>query len=255
MWAIVLFLGATLVAYVAVGRLVGHWTWGLAGALLFVSAPELGSISFILRPDAVVAGLCLGIGYLVATAFEQRSALRYTAAAALLGFAMTWKLTAIGMAVPLAVAAVWRTWDRTGSGTSRARPRPSPGGMRSGSYPSPAVWLLLCYVFNRERLPILQTDDQLTLLVTGATLVLGYAGFAWLAERFAIPWVDRIFRLFYAWLMLAFVVGLLSTGDADPRRRRPDARLDEGHAHGWARQRGGRSLRQLQSRTPYAATR
>jgi hypothetical protein len=208
-WAIALFLGATLVAYLAVGRLLGHWTWGLAGALLFVTAPELGSISFILRPDAVVAGLCLGIGYLVATAFEQRSALLYTAAAALLGFAMTWKLTAVGMAVPLAVAAVWRypgpEWFREVARSLAAFAR------RHAAWLAPAslLWLVLCYLFNRDRLPILQTDDQRTLLVTGATFLLGYAGFAWLAERFAIPWADRIFRLFYAWLMLAFVVGLL----------------------------------------------
>jgi hypothetical protein len=80
-WAIALFLGATLIAYVVVALLLGHWTWGLAGSLLIVSAPGLGPSSFLLRPDSALAGLCLGVGFLTVTAFDKRSALRYTAAA------------------------------------------------------------------------------------------------------------------------------------------------------------------------------
>ena len=207
-WAIGIFLLSTLIVYVAVGRLLGHWTWGLAGGLLFVSAPGLGPISFILRPDAMVAALCLAVGFFAVTGFERRSALRYTAAAALLGFALTWKLVAIGMVVPLAVAALWRVpgpqwFGEVGRGLgTRVR--------RHALWLAPLAfaWLVLCIVFNRERLPIVQTADQREILVGGATLLLGYAGLAFVAERFRIPWADRIFRLVYAWLLLAFVVGL-----------------------------------------------
>ena len=207
-WAIALFLGATLLVNFVVTRLLGHWTLGLSGSLVFVSAPELGVISFLLRPDAVLAALCLAVGYLMVPAFERRSALRYTGAAALLGLAMTVKLTAVGMVVPLAVAVVWRTpgpeWFRSLAGTVTAWVR------RNALWlvPTSLVWFVLCWLFNRERLPIVQTDDQRSTLVDGATFLGGYALLAFATERFRIPWADRIFRLVYAWLMLAFVVGM-----------------------------------------------
>jgi hypothetical protein len=207
-WAIGLFLLSTLIVYLAVGRLLGHWTWGLAGALLFVSAPGLGPISFILRPDAMVAALCVAVGFFAVTGFERASALRYTAAAALLGFAMTWKLVAIGMVVPLVVAALWHSpgpdWFREVGRGLRSRARRHVFWLA----PLAVAWLVLCIVFNRERLPIVQTDDQREILVGGATLLLGYAALAFVAERFRVPWAERVFRLVYAWLGLAFVVGL-----------------------------------------------
>jgi hypothetical protein len=121
---------------------------------------------------------------------------------------MTWKLNAVGMVVPLAVAALWRFPGPgsfgvvAGSLASRARQH------AAWLVPVTALWLVLCVLFNRERLPILQTDDQRTLLVTGATFLLGYAGFAFIPSDREIPWADRIFRLFYAWLLLALVVVL-----------------------------------------------
>jgi hypothetical protein len=207
-WAMILFLGATLLVYAVVRRLLGHWTWGLAGSVLFVTAPGLATVSLLLRPDWALAALCLGAGYFTVTAFDHRSPTRYTAAAMLLGFAMTMKLAAIGMAVPLAVAAVWRSpdsgWLRRISTTVAPRARRHVLWL----VPTAVVWVVLCWIFNRERLPIIQTDDQRAILINGATFLGGYALFAWLVERFRIPWADRIFRLFYAWLMLAFVVGL-----------------------------------------------
>ena len=207
-WAIALFLGATLLVYVLVGRLLGHWIWGLAGSLVFVSAPGLGAISFLLRPDAALSALCLAVGFLVARGFDGRSTLHYTGAAALLGFAMTVKLTAVAMLVPLVVAVVWRPPARGWFGSSV-------GALASWGRkhvlwlaPSIVAWLVLCFVFNRERTPIVQTDDQRAVLVNSAAFLLGYTAFAFATERFHIPWADRIFRLSYAWLMLAFVVGL-----------------------------------------------
>jgi hypothetical protein len=207
-WAIALFLGATLLVYVVVARLLGHWTWGLAGSLAFVSAPGLGAISFLLRPDPALAALCLAIGYLTVTGFDRRSTLRYTGAAALLGFTMTVKLSAAGMIVPLILAAAWRApgtnWFRDLMRTLGSWARAN----ASWLVPAALVWFVLCVVFNRERLPIVQTDDQRSILVNGGTFLVGYTLFAFATERFRIPWADRIFRLAYAWLMLAFVVGM-----------------------------------------------
>jgi len=207
-WAIALFLGATLVVYLLVGRLLGHWTWGLAGSLLFLAAPGLGPVSFILRPDAALAALCLAVGFLTVRGFDGRSALYYTGAAAVLGLALTVKIPALGMAVPLIVAAAWRA---PGEQWFAECTRPAIAWTRRNArwlVPTLIAWAILCWVFNRERTPIVQTDDQRAVLVTGATFIGGYALFAYATERFRIPWADRIFRLSYAWLMVAFVLGL-----------------------------------------------
>jgi len=207
-WAVSLFLAATLLVYAVASRLLGHWTWGLAASLVFLVAPGLATISFLLRPDSILSALCLVVGYLTVTAFEHRSPLRYTAAAGLLGLAMTVKLTAVGMALPLVVAAAWkppgRHWFREMRSTVSVRAR------RHALWlvPTAIVWIALCWIFNRERLPIVQTDDQRSILLTGATFIGGYALFAVVVERLRIPWADRIFRVFFAWLMLAFAAGL-----------------------------------------------
>ena len=207
-WAIALFLGATLLVYLLVGRLLAHWIFGLAGSLVFLAAPGIGPVSFILRPDAALAALCLAVGFLTVRAFEGGRTIYYTGAAALLGFAMTMKLTAIGMAVPLIVAAVWRA---PGPGWFGETARPLASWARRNAVwlvPALVTWGVLCVIFNRERTPIVQTDDQRAVLLTIGTFLVGYALFAFVTEHFRIPWADRIFRLSYAWMLLAFVVGL-----------------------------------------------
>ena len=207
-WAMFLFIGSALLVYALVARLLGHWTWGVAGTLIFLSAPGLAAISFLLRPDAALAALCLAVGYLTVTAFEPRSAIRYLSAAVLLGLALTFKLPAIAMALPLVVAVAWkppeRPWLRDTWSLVSAFVR------RHALWivPLAVAWFVLCWVFNRERIPIVQTDDQRSILVNGATVIGGYAILAVVSERFRIPWADRIFRVFYALLAVAFVVGL-----------------------------------------------
>ncbi|HSI97207.1 MAG TPA: glycosyltransferase family 39 protein, partial [Gaiellaceae bacterium] len=165
-WALFLFFGSALLVFALVSRLLGHWSWGLAGAVLFVSAPSLAAISFLLRPDNALAALCLLVGYLAATGWERRSAARYTAAALLLGLAMTVKLSAVGMVVPLLLVVAWRPpetgWFRETTSTLARLAR----RYALWLVPAAVAWLALCWVFNRERTPILQTDDQRSLLVT-----------------------------------------------------------------------------------------
>lgn len=206
-WALVLFFGGTVLVFALVSRLLGHWTWGLAGSLLFISAPSLAAISHVLRPDAALAALCLAVGFLVITGFERRSAGRYSAAGMLLGLAMTFKITAVGMAVPLVVAAVWRP---PGADSFRPLMAAAKRGVRRHAVwllPA-ALWLALCWIFNRERLPVVQTDDQRSILVNGATFLGAYALFALLVAKWRIPWADRVFRLSYLLIMIAFVAGL-----------------------------------------------
>jgi hypothetical protein len=207
-WAILLFLAATLLVYLLVGRLLGHWTWGLAGSLIFLAAPGLGPVSFILRPDAILAALCLAVGYLTVRGFDERNTLFYTGAAVVLGLALTVKIPAIGMVVPLVVAVVSRApgerWFAECTGPLIAWARRNAVWVAATLF----AWAILCWLFNRERIPIVQTDDQRSILVTGATFLGGYALLAYAAQRFRVPWADRLFRLSYAWLMLAFVVGI-----------------------------------------------
>jgi hypothetical protein len=207
-WAILQYVGGALLVFATIGRFFRHWTWGFAAAVLFLAAPGLAEISTLLRPDAAVAALCLAVGVVTAAAFESRSALRYVAAAALLGFAITYKLPALGLVVPLALAAAlrpprpgwWPDLWRAAKETTRRH--------RRWLVPAAAVWLALSVVFNRERLPIVTTDDQRDVLTSGATLLVGYLGFAFAAQRLRIPWANRVFVPFYGLVLLAFVAGL-----------------------------------------------
>ena len=207
-WALLVFFGATLLTYVVVQRLLGHWSWGVAGSVLFVSTPALAPIAYYLRPDAALAALCLAAGYLTATGFERRSALRYTAAAIVLGLALTVKIPAVGMVLPLAVAVAWRPPPRQWAGEALKDMRRRLRRNLWWLAPVALGWLVLCWVFNRERTPLVQTDDQRDILINGAVIIAGYGLLALIAERMRIPWADRIFRLFYAWLLVAFVLGI-----------------------------------------------
>ena len=62
----------------------------------------------MLSSDAALSALYLAVGYLVARGFDGRSTLHHTGAGVLVGFAMTVKLTAVAVLVPLVVAVVWR---------------------------------------------------------------------------------------------------------------------------------------------------
>src|SRR5919106_2279851 len=88
-------VGGALLAFLLMAKLLGHWTWGLAGGLLFVAAPKLVEHTYNLRPDTAVAALSLAVAYLVATALERKSPPRLLAAAFVLDFAVTMKLVAV----------------------------------------------------------------------------------------------------------------------------------------------------------------
>jgi hypothetical protein len=105
-WAIVFYLLGAALSYILIGRLFGHWLWALASGLLWISATALAPLSIQYRPDVVLAILLLVIGYLTIRAFERRDAVLYGLAALVLGFAMMVKVTAVGLAVPLLLAAV-----------------------------------------------------------------------------------------------------------------------------------------------------
>jgi hypothetical protein len=71
--AIAFYLLGAALAFVFAARLFGHWTWGLANGLLWVAAPGLVAMSIQLRPDVLLAVLCLVFAFAVARAVERRS--------------------------------------------------------------------------------------------------------------------------------------------------------------------------------------
>jgi Dolichyl-phosphate-mannose-protein mannosyltransferase len=206
-WAVLVWIAGALLVYWAVGRFLGHWTWGLAGGLLYLCAPALVDHAFGLRPDSPLSALCAAIAVLIAVGFTQRRAAAYAWAAALLGLALTFKTPAIFMAVPLIVAAVWRPpadgWGRPFAGNTLR-------WLRRHVYwlvPLAAVWTYICYLFNRERLPVFTNDPQRHAALNWLLVLVFFLVAGFVADRFRIGIVRRVFSVFTALVVVAFTLG------------------------------------------------
>jgi hypothetical protein len=103
-----LYLAGVALTFVLLARLLGHWTWGLAGSLLWLAVPGLQPMAIQLRPDVALALCCLVFAYLIGQAVEARDARLYAGAAFAAGVGLMLKLHAIGLLVPLELAVVWR---------------------------------------------------------------------------------------------------------------------------------------------------
>lgn len=171
-FAILFFVAGVLLAFVAVGRLLGGRWWGVAAALLFASASGLPAGSIQLQPDVPFTALVLAVGYLVVQAADRRDPRLYALAAFTLGLAATLRAQAVGMLVPFAVALV-------------ARPPETSTLLDDGRrwlqrYRTPllaffAVWVLFCVTFDRSRLPIRTTHGQAAALRWIGLAALAYA--------------------------------------------------------------------------------
>jgi hypothetical protein len=208
-WAIVLFVGGALLVTHLLGKLLGHWTWGVAGGLLYLATPGVAEIAHRLRPDTFLAALAIAIVYLVVTGFERRGALRYVAAAALFGFAMTWKISIVWAALPIAVAALWHAPEPSWPRDARAFVARSWRQHRVWLVPVAAAWVTLAVLFNRERLPVITNDDQEAVVVNGLALLIGFAVATFVTQRFRIPWAEQIFTPLSSTMLVAFALGVL----------------------------------------------
>jgi hypothetical protein len=206
-WAILLWVAGALLVYWAVGRFLGHWTWGLAGGLLYLCAPGLVDRAFGLRPDSPLSALCAMVGALIAVGFMERRASMYAWAAALLGLALTFKTPAIFMAVPLVVAAIWRPPE---PGWSAPFAQNTLRWLRRNVYwlvPLAVLWTYVCYLFNRERLPVFTTDAQRHAALNWLIVLLFFLIVGLLADRLRIRALSRVFSIFTALLVVAFTLG------------------------------------------------
>jgi dolichyl-phosphate-mannose-protein mannosyltransferase len=209
-WAIAFYLAGAVLSFLAAARLLGHWTWGLAAGLLWTAAPGLLAMAIQYRPDVPLSVLTLAVGYLTARAALSHSGVRYLAAALLLGFAVTVKLHAAGLLVPLGIAALWRPprpgwWDelrRHAAMFVRRRPFVVAAGV--------LVWLVLLVTFNRARVPFTPTGEQRSLVVGAGGILAVYFGVtAAVSHREVRRRLRALFNPFYAGLLAAISVGIL----------------------------------------------
>jgi len=207
-WAIIFFIGGSILAFFLLMQLLGHWTWGLAGGLLWLAQPDVTDVMQI-RPDVLLASLGLLVGFLIVRATERRTALAYMVAAAVLGVALTVKVHAIALLLPLAVAAViahpgeaW--WPRL-----RADVRERLTRHRIAFGVSAALWLALAVALNRRLFPYTPTRAQTELVGGFAFLVFDWLLAAAVVRRLtANRTLRRIFDPFYAVVAVALALGV-----------------------------------------------
>lgn len=207
--AIAFYAAGAALAFLLLARLLGHWTWGLAGGLLWIAAPGLAAMSIQYRPDVALSVLVLVFAYLLIRAVQSRSALLYGAAAVELGLTVMVKMHAAGLLVALALAAVWQPpepgWPR------RARATASDWLRRRRVWVGAAlvVWLAIAVTLNAQLLPFALTTEQLVAALGPLLLVCGYTGLSLLVRRHVVRGLLRhVFDPFYAFLGFAFFIGL-----------------------------------------------
>lgn len=107
-WASLLYLVSALIAFVAVAWVTRSAGWGLFGGLLFLASPEVITWAAVVKPDPLLAALSIAMVALTVEGYRRREPGLYLAAAAVLGYAVSVKVHAIGLVVPLALAALLR---------------------------------------------------------------------------------------------------------------------------------------------------
>lgn len=208
-WAITFFIGGAALAFFLLKRLLGHWTWGTAGGLLWLAQPDLTD-SIQIRPDVLLAALSLVVGFFAVRALERRSALSLIFAAVVLGFTLMVKLHSVALLATLLVASVvgypgegWPTRLRTELRDWLSRHRLFLGVLT-------VVWLALALFLNLRN-PAPEFGFQRTRFIVFATLVvLSYlavslAVHAWIRSRSTRRLLDPLFAM----LALAIAFGML----------------------------------------------
>ncbi len=206
--AIALYLLGVALVFLVLTRLLGHWTWGFAGSMLWFAAPGLLDVSTQIRPDVLLCALVVLSGYLVVRAADQRDPWLFVLASASIGFASMVKLHAMGVAPVLLAAVVWRHpplgWLHGLTSSARTGIRRH----RRWLAPLLAGLLAVAIAFNLNRPAFMLTTEQKTFLLTALALVGGYAVCALTVSRFHLIGANRIFDPFLALVVIALLAGL-----------------------------------------------
>jgi hypothetical protein len=107
--ALIMFALSVLIVFGVVGRLFGDPLWGMVGSALFIAAPALPTTATVPAPGPLLGATSLATTGLLACAWRGRTPVALFAGAFLLGFAVSVKLHAIALLVPLALVVVART--------------------------------------------------------------------------------------------------------------------------------------------------
>jgi dolichyl-phosphate-mannose-protein mannosyltransferase len=208
-WAIAIFMGGALLMYVVLRRFLGHWTWGVAGGLVWLAQPDLTDVIQI-RPDVLVAVFGLLAVATLVRAYERRSAIGYAVAAAIVGVSMMTKLIG-GALLPAVVLAAalghpregwWRcTRNRIGDVVRRHR---------LALTLAVAVWVGLFVFFNRGHFSV-ETRHSYGLSVAIAGFVaLDYVLATIIVQRLAgQSLLRRVFDPLYILIATGLLVGFL----------------------------------------------
>lgn len=207
--AIAIYLLGAVLAFVLSRRLLGHWTWGFAGGLLWIAAPGLAAMSIQLRPDMPLALLTLVFAYLIGRAVENRSASLYGLAALTVGFTVMVKLHGLALLVPLAVATLWRPPHREETARIWLDVAALIRRRRIYIVAGASVWLALAILLNWNKFPFTPTGSQLAVIAILGAVTGGYALAELLAGRLDSAGATGLFERLPAFLVLAFVSGLL----------------------------------------------
>lgn len=212
-FAVIFWLFGAAIAFLVGRRLFGHWGYGLAAGLLWIGAPGLATMSIQYRPDVLLSGLVLLVGYLIVRAAERRDAWLYALAALTLGLTMTVKLHAAGLLVPLALALVWRPPDAGWPRRFLEALRTHVVRHRVALMIATAVWIALAVAFNRLRLPLDTYANEHRLVAQAAIGFAAYLALSLLVHRLGFErTVGRVLSPFAALLGLVLAIGIFLPG-------------------------------------------
>jgi len=200
-YAILFYLAGALLAFVVFRKLLGDPWWGTVGALAWLAAPGMRAMSIQYRPDGLLAGAVLAVGYLIVRAAQRRDAWTYTQAALLLGLALTLKIHAAALFAPFAVALLWR---RPGPGWEQAWRADAGRWLRRYRVPLilfAVVWIAGCAIFDPHRIATGVPSHQLH-------------GFAAIAAAFVVVVAAALVlrQRLLALLLAALAVGVVLPG-------------------------------------------
>jgi hypothetical protein len=179
--AVTLFVGSALLVFLILGAVLGHVGWGVLGGVLFIGAPDVIGEASILRPDVLVAGLCVAAVGLLVLFTRNRSPGYFLAAAAIAGYSLTVKLPGVAVVPALLLAAAFAPpaagWgERLAADLRRGLRR-----HRVAFAIAVAVWLALLVVLNvGAAAPKGSYVRDLVAGLAGAAIV---GGLAWRAAR------------------------------------------------------------------------
>jgi hypothetical protein len=200
-----LFAGSALIAYAAVAWSARSTLAGLFAGLVLLAAPDATVWAAVVKPDPLLAALSVASVALLVEGARRRAGELYVAAAALIGFAVTVKVHALGLLAPLALAVLLWPPPTTGLRALAAGVR----RRRRTLYAAGGVFVALAIVLNRLAAP--PALRPLALVSLGLLALAAVAAAAWLVARRTRlrRWVELALVLAAAGLVGAVVPNLL----------------------------------------------